>query len=368
MAAIYEYGPSGEPLRAETLDSTVVGNPFRFSSKYTDTETGVIYYGRRFYSPTLGRFISRDPIEEAGGINLYAFCGNDSVNGWDRLGMDAYLVWDSSGFHEGDFNFAPDRSITGSLFEQDGMYIHSSYIYSYTQGRGYNSGYGQFESAHDSFLADARTGKVEIGRTRYADDDGNWRYLDTGELVVKYGSEKRGDDEADIDDSKPKEIVNIPGAFEKPFKTQEEAAIAALKYINPISIKDNREYSGLIFKRGKFYFYSNAIKGGLSTSKMKESDFKNWPSNVPKRNADFHTHGDYSTESGDRTTREKDEFGSDSFSKADRENADRWWSIERDFDHSSNPEYRSYIGTPSKQLYVYWPSSITKVYSIGVSN
>jgi hypothetical protein len=36
----------------------------------------------------LGRFLNRDPIEEAGGLNLYAFCGNDGVNGFDLLGMD----------------------------------------------------------------------------------------------------------------------------------------------------------------------------------------------------------------------------------------------------------------------------------------
>ncbi len=34
------------------------------------------------------RFLNRDPIEEAGGLNLYAFCGNDGVNGYDVLGMD----------------------------------------------------------------------------------------------------------------------------------------------------------------------------------------------------------------------------------------------------------------------------------------
>jgi hypothetical protein len=36
----------------------------------------------------LGRFLNRDPIEEPGGLNLYAFCGNDGVNRFDLLGMD----------------------------------------------------------------------------------------------------------------------------------------------------------------------------------------------------------------------------------------------------------------------------------------
>ena len=55
-------------------------------------ETGLVYYGKRFYSPTLGRFINRDPIEEQGGMNLYGFCGNNSVNRWDVLGM--IQTWD----------------------------------------------------------------------------------------------------------------------------------------------------------------------------------------------------------------------------------------------------------------------------------
>jgi RHS repeat-associated protein len=42
--------------------------------------------GHRYYSPSLGRFINRDPIEEQGGINLYGFCRNNSVNKWDYLG------------------------------------------------------------------------------------------------------------------------------------------------------------------------------------------------------------------------------------------------------------------------------------------
>ncbi len=39
--------------------------------------------GLRYYSPSLGRFINKDPIEEKGGLNLYGFCGNNGVNRWD---------------------------------------------------------------------------------------------------------------------------------------------------------------------------------------------------------------------------------------------------------------------------------------------
>lgn len=95
LAAAYEYSPSGQSLRKDVYDSAVSDNPFRFSTKYTDSETGLVYYGHRYYSPSLGRFINRDPIEEAGGLNLYGFCGNDGINRFDLLG-NSWLskLWD----------------------------------------------------------------------------------------------------------------------------------------------------------------------------------------------------------------------------------------------------------------------------------
>ncbi len=50
-------------------------------------ESGLIYYGHRYYDPRQGRFINRDPIGEEGGINLYGFVGNNPVNAIDFLGL-----------------------------------------------------------------------------------------------------------------------------------------------------------------------------------------------------------------------------------------------------------------------------------------
>jgi RHS repeat-associated protein len=90
FTAIYEYDAFGKTLRAE--GTFAQQNPFRFSTRFTDVETGAIYYGLRYYSPSLGRFINRDPIEERGGINLYAFVGNAATNRWDFLGMDMVAI------------------------------------------------------------------------------------------------------------------------------------------------------------------------------------------------------------------------------------------------------------------------------------
>jgi|GEM_PF-4937252 len=46
----------------------------------------VFYYGFRYYDPETGRWPSRDPIAERGGLNLYGMVGNDAVNHWDYLG------------------------------------------------------------------------------------------------------------------------------------------------------------------------------------------------------------------------------------------------------------------------------------------
>ena len=47
----------------------------------------VTYYGYKWYDPVTGRWPSRDPIGEEGGINLYGFVGNDGVNWVDMLGL-----------------------------------------------------------------------------------------------------------------------------------------------------------------------------------------------------------------------------------------------------------------------------------------
>src|SRR5574344_728805 len=88
ISAKYEYGPFGEVF-CSVGDMAKV-NPFQFLTKYTDPETDLLYYGYRYYSPALGRWLSRDPIEERGGLNLYGFVGNDPVNKWDVLGLYDY--------------------------------------------------------------------------------------------------------------------------------------------------------------------------------------------------------------------------------------------------------------------------------------
>jgi len=62
--ARYEYGPFGEPLRS--TGPLAAANPVRWSTKVTDDESGLVYYGFRYYSSATGRWLNRDPINELG--------------------------------------------------------------------------------------------------------------------------------------------------------------------------------------------------------------------------------------------------------------------------------------------------------------
>ena len=72
--ATYEYGPFGEVIRSSgTISKT---NPYRFSTKYQDNETDLLYYGHRYYNQSIGRWLSGDSIAENGGAPLYGFVRN----------------------------------------------------------------------------------------------------------------------------------------------------------------------------------------------------------------------------------------------------------------------------------------------------
>ncbi|MCZ7592120.1 MAG: RHS repeat-associated core domain-containing protein [Kiritimatiellae bacterium] len=78
-----EYDPFGRVL-INTASQPV---RYQFSSKEVDSAVGLNYYGYRYYSPELGRWINRDPVEERGGINLYSFIVNSPLSHADYLGL-----------------------------------------------------------------------------------------------------------------------------------------------------------------------------------------------------------------------------------------------------------------------------------------
>ncbi len=110
-ASTYTYDSYGKLTASE--GSTT--NPFQYAGRESDSETGIYGYRARYYSPTLGRFISEDPIRFAGGQpNLYAYVFDDPTNFIDPLGLDA---WDwVQNF--GDFSNGAASVLTFGLTDQ----------------------------------------------------------------------------------------------------------------------------------------------------------------------------------------------------------------------------------------------------------
>jgi RHS repeat-associated protein len=89
IVASYTYDAFGKLISKSGALADLLRH--RFSTKYIDVETGLYYYGYRFYHPILMRWLNRDPIEEDGGVNLYGFCGNNGVVKYDKDGC-AYFI------------------------------------------------------------------------------------------------------------------------------------------------------------------------------------------------------------------------------------------------------------------------------------
>lgn len=80
----YTYEPFGQA----TLTGAASGNPFQFTGRENDS-TGLYFYRARYYDPALGRFIAEDPSGRAGGVNAYAYAGDDPADLVDPFGMKA---------------------------------------------------------------------------------------------------------------------------------------------------------------------------------------------------------------------------------------------------------------------------------------
>ena len=90
VVAHYEYDAFGNTINQSGTMADVFAH--RFSTKYYDAETGLYYYGYRFYSPRLMRWINRDPVAESGGVNVYEFCQNRSTVLFDPKGLTTVRI------------------------------------------------------------------------------------------------------------------------------------------------------------------------------------------------------------------------------------------------------------------------------------
>ncbi|MCK5021439.1 MAG: RHS repeat-associated core domain-containing protein [Candidatus Peribacteraceae bacterium] len=83
MANTYRYTPFGSSL----IKDETVYNPYQFTGRRYDAESGMYYYRARMYEPGMGRFIQADPAGMVDGANMYAYVGNNPVNKKDPFGL-----------------------------------------------------------------------------------------------------------------------------------------------------------------------------------------------------------------------------------------------------------------------------------------
>jgi RHS repeat-associated protein len=88
---------------------------FQKSLEINNLGASVAYYGYRYYDPITGRWPSRDPIEERGGVNLYGFLGNNSILSFDFLG---FIERTGEGHHEWAFAKLRDSNLAECIKEK----------------------------------------------------------------------------------------------------------------------------------------------------------------------------------------------------------------------------------------------------------
>jgi len=91
----YDYGDYGEPMFSDgaglPLAESAIGNPYLFTGRRYDGETGLYYFRARYLDPVIGRFISRDPLgpwgDPANAGNGLAYVGNNPWTHTDPMGL-----------------------------------------------------------------------------------------------------------------------------------------------------------------------------------------------------------------------------------------------------------------------------------------
>jgi RHS repeat-associated protein len=85
----YTYSPFGQVV----VQEGTYQQPFRFQTKLFVGGCGLGYWGYRWYDPASGLWLSKDPLREAGGLNMYAYCVDDPLDCYDPTGLKWWREW-----------------------------------------------------------------------------------------------------------------------------------------------------------------------------------------------------------------------------------------------------------------------------------
>ena len=152
VVAHYEYSPFGIQTKVTGFYANI--NPLGFSSEYYDSEINLVYYNYRYYYPKLGRWLSRDPIEELGGYNLYGMVRNSPIDLYDYLGF---------GILE-DLGNLVRRAVTPRNVTADDLDQLVDNLGNDSRAGGHLNAGTLDDDAVAQRAADAATGAVEVGR------------------------------------------------------------------------------------------------------------------------------------------------------------------------------------------------------------
>lgn len=140
------------------LDTSLVNNPWLFSSKRYDEESGLIFYGKRYYDPATAKWISRDPLEAFDGANPYLFLHNNPLTH-----VDLYGLFSISNAWEGTKKLASSFAHALNTFKQNTSYTHQMQgEWDRIAEQVFDKGYLQFAGYYSH--------SIDSGRTSYGEE------------------------------------------------------------------------------------------------------------------------------------------------------------------------------------------------------
>jgi RHS repeat-associated protein len=147
----FKYDPYGNCFAGSNPCSA--GEPYRFTGRRFDAETGLYYYRARYYDPQKGRFLQTDPVGYSADMNLYTYVGNDPTDATDPTGK--YTCTPSG---DGKTENCTSTGIPDAIVMHVTIAINNAYVNMMTGGKGSQSSGNSSSSGDDKKSGSSGTG------------------------------------------------------------------------------------------------------------------------------------------------------------------------------------------------------------------